>query len=318
MKTILILICFFLIISIANKSFATSVSSDNVTVQQDVSALALRDIDTVRSIIASNESLRNMLSSYSSQDLCYGIIPSVWSDNSDLHLIIYRKSWIIGQGNDINYYGITTTSFNISAFTLVSIYRGGYSSNYYSGQNKAIPSFYYLRSLVELTDGLDSNSSVVSSVEESTNSIKENTEVSQETQNFIKDDTQVADSDINDMKNSFNSLDIQDDASSKANSLFDIFRDNKDEQYARYVDLSFKMPFTNQDVTVHINRGMTKQMLYLFWGPTVESAVTSIVYFLWSMLILRFLFVNIVSLIDKIKTGDITSINTKNIIVDIL
>lgn len=315
----LILVVFIVVLLLFSNSHVFG-AIDDVAVQQDVSAIALRDIETVRNIIASNENLRNALEASATQDLCYAILPSTAEDGVNLRLYVYRKSWVVGTAPDMNYYGITTPAFEVNAYGVYNLYRGAFSNYTYTNVSFSLPAFYYLRSLSDLTSGQSLQSPVVSAVDENTNAVKENTEVSKETQNFIKDDSEVADGEITSMTNSFNDLDdIQDTGAQNLGNIFDLFSNNRNNDATSFV-FSVPVPFSDENMTFVVDKDLTRNtLLSLCGGNTgMQSLFITFINFIWSFFIFKFIVTNLISLIDKIRTGDITNIRTRNVLVDVL
>lgn len=242
--------------------------------------------------------------------------------------LIFYKIGDATSGDEINYYGMTMPSFSVTPYVLVrfnpyndtidnSISTAYTSSNTYSS---LCSNYYGMRTALIFTETNEQDlhnaiMSVDEHVQDTTNAIQENSEINQETQNFIKDDKEVDDNTINDFTSDIN-VDTVD--STASNNIFEIFGiiDSKENEQTTEIPIHFT--FMNMDISFTIDRYLTWQFLSRSVGWGVGVLISNAIGLIWTYFIFVFIVKNILSLIDKIKAGEIDKINTKNVLVDVL
>ena len=327
MKKKLAIIVFFFFIIIYFLSSNVFGYSD-VTVQQDLYYYAYQDTLVVqnflrRSNIVDPSSFASYLrerypdlSILGGDFLYFGILHS----NPYHYDVVFYSNDSLSNATIVNnyeYYGIISQGFTISNGLIVRMSSNSSANNFvYSAQrfnNITLPSIYYKNSreilFSHLDVGLDYNNilnTINDNISNLHNDISSNTQVQQETQNFVKSENEVADNTINDFTNDIN-VDSVD--SSAGTNIFELFGIIDSQQNEQTTEIPINFSFFGQNVSFTVDRFLTGNFLYTAFGNTVGDIVSNVIRFIWTYFIFIFIVKNILSLIDKIKAGEIDKIS---------
>lgn len=330
---IIVLFFFIIIYFVSSNVFAYT----EVAVQQDVYYFTYQDTLAIQNLLARSNIhsapdilnfLRNNTSitdAVSSELLYFGIL----NNGYQLDLVLYGNNSIINSTivNDYVYNGIQTPGFTLSNVITLRMSSGSPQDNNFiysafRNTSRTLPATYYKASreyLFSTYSETDNYSNVLSAINENLqelrNDLNNNTSVQQETQNFIKDDTEVSDNTISDFTNDINVDSVDSSATTNIFELFNII-DSQDNEQTTEIPINFS--FFGQNLTFTIDRFLTGNLLYSVLGSTGGDIISNAVRLIWTYFIFIFIVKNIISLIDKIKAGEIDKINTKNVLVDAL
>lgn len=145
---------------------------------------------------------------------------------------------------------------------------------------------------------------VVSAQQETTQAVEDNTRAVEHLENTITD-SNVDDSSINLPQDSSNDI-TRDGLNGIFTSFYNAFCTGTAQ------DIVFPIPFTNKSITLQPN--YVRSMLSNYGGSWIITLIEAF----WWFLISRYIIKDIASKINKIKSGDIESVETSNIKGDML
>ena len=329
---IIVLFFFIIIYFLSNYSFAYT----DVSIKQDAYFYAQAEISIVQNYLrnANIYSINDLVNYCNTRfNVNWDISRTTYFAISTTNLSSIQLAFYDAQSTQnstigsVNYYGMTLDTFNpnfkkMVVFSPNDNVQDHISSAYTSTTTTFFfPSIYYflrtdlLFSFDNTEDLKQAIMSVDNSVNENTNAVKENTETSKETENFIKSDNEVADNTINDFTNDINVDTVDSSASTNIFELFGIIDSQENEQTT---EIPINFSFMNMNISFTIDRFVTGNFLYSTFGDNVGDIISNCVRLIWTYFIFIFIVKNILSLIDKIKAGEIDKINTKNVLVDVL
>lgn len=334
---IIILFFFIIIYFLSSCSFAYT----DTTIQQDLYYYAYQDTLVLQNLfnrcgIKSGYEFYNYIATTypnlnvgSSDFLYFGILHSD-NDPYRYDLIFYNDSSLSDASvvDNYNYFGIVTQGFTLSNYVIIKMSSSvSANSKFVSSASKVstvttLPSIYYKNSREILFSHIDENTNynnilntINNNISSLRNDVSSNTQVQQQTQNFVKNENEVDDNTINDFTNDINVDTV--DSSSSAN-IFELFGIIDSQDNVQTTEIPINFSFFGQNVSFTIGRYLTSNLLYTVLGDTGGGLVSNAIRLIWTYFIFIFLVKNILSLIDKIKAGEIDKINTKNVLVDVL
>lgn len=315
-------LAFILVFCTFHKSYAENLVNNWEYVYTNFGDFYERDIDYAVGLIYRNinnstdsKKVWENLIDFRAFKQCYFWIPDTDNNSSTLSIYIYMPFNTFKQGV-MNYYNYSNFPCYVGVQgSLITVSKTG-SSITYSGESYTfnVPCIFYGYSTQLLVDAVSRNSTenvgqvikdnltlIPGLIQDTNNSIKENTEKQEELNNWITNENVTSDVNLpsNGMNNSF--------ANNNVNGFFSRVCDLLSSSFS-YTDNSFSgRQISIGSTSKIINSDYTRVLLNNFLGATANTIIVTLVGGFWFFLIIWFVYNDIRKEIDKVSNFTFTN-----------